>query len=240
MGRLSTPWRAYLQTALPVRRHSVANYALSTLADRIIASPSHAGESHRFLETPPTGSWRYEWSEDISMSDFVVHDGQQRLSAALYAERILMRTKVEIRSRKNLLSELRALFKAARGRAEIHDGPTRFSVDHVALPPVFTSGAPCLNRLTRGPRAVDSRHTLVSAATDWASLQTGLAYWRRTADELWRALAAPMAPLAEPEDIVSLDTAPCGIRRLSAVLVPRAPGAERTSPVPESSLLAAA
>ncbi|MGW8487440.1 hypothetical protein [Streptomyces sp. NPDC055886] len=87
---------------------------------------------------------------------------------------------------------------------------------------------------------VDSSRLLGLAIAVYAALRAGLAYWRRATAELRRLLSASAGVPAEPVDLVVLDSSPCGIRRLTAVRVPRAPGQGRTSPVPESSLLAAA
>ncbi|MGW4359635.1 hypothetical protein ACWEKU_12910 [Streptomyces californicus] len=87
---------------------------------------------------------------------------------------------------------------------------------------------------------VDSSRLLGLAIAVYAALRAGLAYWRRATAELRRLLSASAGVPAEPADLVVLDSSPCGIRRLTAVSVPRAPGSGRTSPVPEWNFLAAA
>lgn len=76
--------------------------------------------------------------------------------------------------------------------------------------------------------------------TDWLALVTESRYWRRAADELWRLISVTAQAAPEPTAPVVLDTSPCGIRRLTAVRVPRAPGCASTTSFPNSSALAAA
>lgn len=75
--------------------------------------------------------------------------------------------------------------------------------------------------------------------TDWLALVTESRYWRRAADELWRLMSVTAQVAPEPTTAVVLDTSPCGIRRLTAVRIPRAPGCPTPS-FPNSSALAAA
>ncbi|MFB7082562.1 hypothetical protein [Streptomyces sp. NPDC056308] len=60
---------------------------------------------------------------------------------------------------------------------------------------------------------------------DWSALVNEISYWRAAAVEAWRTLSPPVRfPATDDVLEAALDTSPCGIRRLSAVRVPRAPG----------------
>ncbi|WP_139061957.1 hypothetical protein [Streptomyces sp. W007] len=118
--------------------------------------------------------------------------------------------------------------------------PPQAAEGRALLPPV-TSGSPALTPRARAMTYVSSPHGLLGMAVAiWSALHAGLGYWRRATAELRRLFSAPAVLSAEPADLVVLDSSPCGIRRLTAVRVPRAPGSRRTSAVPNSSLLAAA
>ncbi|MEV3896539.1 hypothetical protein [Streptomyces anulatus] len=219
------------------------------MAAQIITSLSAASENCHSLETRAPGpaqpdvTWwpgpgiQFEGNERLTNAypEFLQLK-THTINAALRAERRWRHKRLEVKSRTELISATRELFESSAVRAH-----SEFVAGLAGLPPIFTSGLGPLNAYVQGAEeAIDSLRVSGSADADWASLQADLAYWRRTADELWRVLNVLEALPAESDDVVFLDTAPCGIRRLTAVRVPRAPGSGRTTPVPSSSLLAAA
>ncbi|MEU5372840.1 hypothetical protein ABZ362_28405 [Streptomyces sp. NPDC005951] len=226
---------------------------LVALAEKVFMVHSMAGENEHLLRTPI-----WEWSA-MSTDDIVFWGGNQpiigppgsgksaTLSALLHADRrvflydralasataqlqLISRSELD-RDSKRLMADLRR--EARRVRAAEDRASSRL--------PCTASGFPEFPTPARAAgHDVDSSRLLELAIAVYAALRAGLAYWRRATDELRRLLSASAGVPAEPGDLVVLDSSPCGIRRLTAVRVPRAPGSGRTSPVPESSLLAAA
>lgn len=255
MGRSHSFSSASLQTAFQFWGRSGTSRpasALTILAKQVLSDPYMAGENWSLLETagqvtlhPGIVGW--ERNDRITNESFeiglFVHNGShstlflRTLTEALRAERRWRTARETLKSWGRPASgviDLRALAVAQR--------PTNVEpVERYALlASIRTSGIPALNALAPEGLAAPSLPTFGPTVTDLASVQADLAYWRRTADELWRVLDAPVATPPETSDVVLLDTAPCGIRRLTAVRVPRAPGSERTSQIPNSNLLAAA
>ncbi len=232
--------------------------ALGSLASLIITRPDLAGENGRLLDTSRASlsGWPAQWStQRLSVQGLVMldgqhttrsmmMDGQRRMAgAALHAERMWQQADLEIRSRAELMSSLWDLYSTSRGsELPVRPAPHAESFeDRAALPAVFSSSVPTLNALARGLRSIDDvLWPFRPAGADWSSLQADRVYWRRTADELWRELTVSLALPDKPDAVVLLDTSPCGIRRLTAVRVPRAPGSGRTTPIPSTTVLAAA
>lgn len=259
--------RACLQPLRWGRRRPFAvdtSATLTTLAHQVFSDPSMAGESSRFLALwDPTRpeplrvkaelllgfnlgkvDRTYEWRPIVHHTGAGKSGAWAHFAAAMSAERIWADLqKRAVRARSDFVAAL----ALARPRAKVvrRAVPKAFAarpkVRRASLSPVLTSGIPALNAMVQGTRkAIESLRTFTAVEADWSSLQADLAYWRRAADELWRLVAGMVAPLPEPAEVVFLDTAPCGISRLTGVRVPRAPGSGRTTPIPSSSLLAAA
>lgn len=215
-----------------------ASPVLAELARQIITFPRVAGESQHLLE-PRLVRWRRvvsEWREEPF--SFNVGSGKSMLLAALSAERRWERTRrVVVHSRSELESWLRRTYSRAR------DWPTEPST--MERPPLLSSippfGGPAEGAVRRIAGVVEWCRSLWSAEdADWAARIADLAYWRRTADELWQLLSTRVGPPREPAEVVILESSPCGIRRLTAVRVPRAPGSWRAPSIPNVSVIAAA
>ncbi|MFD5695320.1 hypothetical protein [Streptomyces rubiginosohelvolus] len=230
--------------------------SLADLAEQVFRDPSVAGENEHLVLSPALLQWRTSWPSDF----FVVEERlinlfrfnspaesgkSATLAAMLRADRqvqlydralasaiahmdVVSRPKLD-RDGKRLMADARRASRHVRAAEDRRSSRLR--------PSIF------LNYSTPASATdhdVDSSRLLGLAIAVYAALRAGLAYWRRATAELRRLLSASVGVPAEPADLVVLDSSPCGIRRLTAVRVPRAPGQGRTSPVPESSLLAAA
>lgn len=212
-----------------VRQFPVANpwseHPMAILSEAVFEFPELADEYRHLVSTqPPEAAWPrlHDYQERIAPR-------HSRLSEALRAER---------------------RWRALQGEKEFLDSlwrPAAGVVLDFAEAPLFEGHSlpsPLVVLEIQGWMAGTCREplgrSLGAAAVRRAELDADLAYWRGTADELWKLLSTPVEAAPDVADVVVLDTSPCGIRRLSAVRVPRAPGAKRSSPVPESSELAAA
>ncbi|WP_159103737.1 hypothetical protein [Streptomyces anulatus] len=205
---------------------------MADLAQQIFDFPSCAGEYQHLLTTTFS-----EWAERYLVAGYglPLSDYQERLSgwsqrasalgAALRAERRWRTLQAQ--------SQIRAsLWRSFEFQGDGH----LFSSDHISVEVQASS-----TWSGRARRYVPPRSFLCEAELEQqADLNADLAYWRHTADELWRLLSTPVELTPDLVDVVVLDSSPCGIRRLTAVRVPRAPGSGRTTPIPSSSLLAAA
>ncbi|MFB6667892.1 hypothetical protein [Streptomyces parvus] len=237
--------------------------SLADLAEQVILDPSVAGENEHLVQTWSDFQWsvwnvpvHFEGS-DRSCSGYeqfierLNFDGPDsravKLKALLHAERQVQLydraiagaiARMSVVDRKSMHRDSKRLMDDLRRVAVTHAHPP----ERRAPLPLFS--APSLPERTELASAtdhdVDSLRFMGLALAVWSALHAGLAYWRRAAVELGRLLSATAGLSAAPTDLVVLDSSPCGIRRLTAVRVPRAPGSGRTSPVPESSLLAAA
>lgn len=226
---------------------------LVTLAEKVFMVNSMAGENEHLLRTPI-----WEWS-DIPTDDIVYWGGHgpiiglsgsgksATLSALLDADRRVLlydRALASAAAHMQLISRSELDRDSKRLLADLRREARRVRADEDRASSRLPSTAPGFPEIPTPARAadhdVDSHRFLGLAIAVYAALRAGLAYWRRATAELRRLLSASAGLPAEPMDLVVLDSSPCGIRRLTAVRVPRAPGQGRTSPVPESSLLAAA
>lgn len=249
MGPPPLSLRSSLQNGLDVwRRQDVGASAspLAALAKRIMSYPILAGENRRFLKASPRVVPSLWWVPGKPLSVTWTGNPQtldgQTLASALQAERNWRRTKASIQSRAALVSAIRDAYTSIRNSADRSMG-TRAFEPRASLSLAITSGVPALNSLRYGLGKVEeSLRTLLPADTaqTWEALHAEEAHWRRAADALWRVLTTPATLPPEPGTAVILQSSPCGIRRLTAVRVPRAPGSERTSPIPNSSSLVAA
>lgn len=232
---------------------------LVTLAEKVFMVNSMAGENEHLLRTP---IWQWPtistdgfafWEDSERFRETFVYTGppgsgkSATLAAVLHADRqaklydqALARAvaRMKVVGRSKLDRDSKRLIADVRRRAR--HVPAAEDRASSRLP----STAPGFPEIPTPARAadhdVDSYRFLGLAIAVYAALRAGLAYWRRATAELRRLLSASAGVPAEPADLVVLDSSPCGIRRLTAVRVPRAPGQGCTSPVPESSLLAAA
>ncbi|MDX3342561.1 hypothetical protein V5N34_27505 [Streptomyces baarnensis] len=258
---------AYLQALKLGRRRPFAvdtSATLTALAHQVFSDPSMAGESSRFLALwdprrpePLTVKAELLLGFDLGKIDrtyelrpILHHIGSGKsgvwthFAAAMRAERRwadLQRRAIQARS------DVVAVLALTRSLAKVipQAVPTAMAARPKArrafFSPVLTSGIPALNAMVQGTReTIESLRVLTAVEADWSSLQADLTYWRRAADELWRLVTGLVVPPPKPAEVVFLDTAPCGISRLTGVRVPRAPGSGRTTPIPSSSLLAAA
>ncbi|MEW2174459.1 hypothetical protein AB0935_31765 [Streptomyces sp. NPDC007027] len=230
---------------------------LVTLAEKVFMDNSMAGENEHLLRT---SFWQWPtispdgfafWEDSERFRETFVYTGppgsgkSATLAAVLRADRqaklydqalvrafarmkVVGRSKLD-RDSKRLIADVR---RQARHVPAAEDHTSSRLRPSVFLEYSTPAGAP--------DHDVDSYRFLGLAIAVYTALRAGLAYWRRATAELRRLLSASAGLPAEPMDLVVLDSSPCGIRRLTAVRVPRAPGSGRTSPVPESSLLAAA
>ncbi len=239
-----------------------ASNPLATLAQTIVQMPSMAGEyQHLVRDSGPLRHLTYMqdirwWLEPAIFADVHGPPGTGKsytLSALLRATRRRELSERIVQSREDLVATIASTYDTAwrdkgvlgltvppvaKLRAAVQLAP--FSKGRTLLPLVLASGSSTLTTPVRAATdVVSSLRPLGPADVVWAALQADLVYWRTVTAELRRLLSAPVAPPPEP-DVVVLDSSPCGIRRLTAVRVPRAPGSERTSPTPNSSWLAAA
>ncbi len=207
--------------------------ALAALAQRIFYSPWMAGESQHLLSGlhlhPLMALWR-----TVEIRPGAGRGESSTLRAALSAERRWERTRSSFLMRSTLTSLHAVASDWTTGPATFERRPRLSSV-----PPFDGPAAGWAVRVTAG--VVEWCRSLWSAeAADWAALVADLAYWRRTADELWELLSTRVGLPPEPAEAVILESSPCGIRRLTAVRVPRAPGSWRAPSIPNLSVLAAA
>lgn len=240
--------------------------AVTSLVRRTFADPSMAGESHRFLalSAPVSSETARTEPQAHARSDCWLTIDSDKLDRNIAERRLVVSYTGSGKSWSYLDAALRAerrwreMRRATQDRVDFcvalpiripkavrRTAPKAFAASpigrHVSLSPVLTSGIPALNARVQGVRqAIGALREFGSVEADWASLQADLAYWRRTADELWRLVAGPADPPQDSVEVIFVDSAPCGIRRLTAVRVPRAPGSGRPSPNPNSLLLAAA
>ncbi|MFF3974973.1 hypothetical protein ACFYZ6_34685 [Streptomyces rubiginosohelvolus] len=183
-----------------------------------------------FVYTGPPGSGKSAMLAAVLHADRQAKLFDQALARAVAHVTVVGRSKLD-RDSKRLMADLRREAKrvcAAEDRTSSRLPSTASGIPEIPTPPRAAG------------QDVDFSRLLGSAIAVYAALRAGLAYWRRATAELRRLLSASAGVPAEPVDLVVLDSSPCGIRRLTAVRVPRAPGQGRTSPVPESILLAAA
>ncbi|MFI1786663.1 hypothetical protein [Streptomyces rubiginosohelvolus] len=230
---------------------------LATLAELVFLDPSLAGENEHLVQTWMRFPWPDIWrkssycertarigklfrfnspaksGKSVTLSALLHADRQaqlfdQAMARAIAHMDVVSRPKLD-RDSKRLMADARPGARHVRAAEDRRSSRLRPSIflDYSTPAPAFDHD-------------VDSSRLLGLAIAVYAALRAGLAYWRRATAELRRLLSASAGVPAEPGDLVVLDSSPCGIRRLTAVRVPRAPGSGRTSPVPESSLLAAA
>lgn len=218
---------------------------LRALATRIFRAPRLAGEYAQLLVSVdnlpiwPTPAW-LEW--DLWAATHLVGiallgepefgtDKQPRIAATLGLALEAERHWVQAHGRKNRWTAIHSL--------SVHDGQHRTGSFYEAKADYgpLTDPDPF-----RGRQATfESTCTPIPARSAlWPGPADEAAYWRRAADVLWRLLSLPEHLFAEPVEVVVLDTSPCGIRRLTAVRVPRAPGCACTPSIPHVSVLAAA
>ncbi len=239
-----------LQADLQVQRELAVDETysaamLASLARQIVSDPSMAGEQWhvvappRLLELPPLG-----WDgNNLLKNDLLLlrHlGGGKSITLALHAEREWRRRHQLVQSRNDLLAAIRTAYASAHAYAE--NEWIRAIKRRASLPSTIPSSLPSLTAPLRATAraVVELLQSLLPAVATLPMLQADMAYWRRTAEELWRLQSTSVDRPPEPGDAVVLESSPCGIRRLTAVRVPRAPGSVRTSPIPDSSSLAAA
>lgn len=214
---------------------SLSDTPVADLAQQIFDFPPCAGEYQRLLTTTFS-----EWAERCLVAGYglPLSDCQERMSdlvallqrpsalgAALRAERRWRTLQAQSQIRASLWRSF-----------EFQGDGDLFSSDLIVVEVQASS--------TRSGRArgyvPPGAFVCEAELEQQADLNADLVYWRRTADELWRLLSNPVKLTPDLVDVIVLDSSPCGIRRLTAVRVPRAPGSGRTMPIPSSSLLAAA
>lgn len=204
-----------------------SEHPLIDLAEQVFLFPEAAGEHWDLLafEGRPvqwigTGAWALPWGGNDRTRSSALGD-------ALRAERRWRGLQKEAQLRDSL-------WRPSGYVLEFTDSSTGHLSSSSALIAFEAKASDA-----RARRVPSTWYVCAAEVQERADLDVDLAYWRRTADDLWRMLSTSVVVAPDLADVVVLDSSPCGIRRLTAVRVPRAPDFERTSPVPSSILLAA-